>query len=229
MRGIVIGPGPQPVPDVELVLTAYRIPTVDESRALRGSSLDRSLEAYGAWSARTDADGRFTVPWPPSMKPQPVLRIEERSDPKRGAPPGWIPLFAEVAFPALSSENRFELGDVRLQPVPVVLAGRVVDAGGAPVNQAWLRIGNTEDPDDASAWRNLKIPGVSRASTDADGAFSIRSLECGTALRVQATGTKDRASEELVETINQELGELVRNCVAEAIEREIDSWKKGGT
>ena len=39
----------------------------------------------------------------------------------------------------------------------------------------------------------------------------------------------ERASAELVETINQELGELVRNCVAEAIEREIDSWKKRTT
>jgi len=39
----------------------------------------------------------------------------------------------------------------------------------------------------------------------------------------------DRASAELVETINQELGELVRNCVAEAIEREIDSWRKRET
>lgn len=39
----------------------------------------------------------------------------------------------------------------------------------------------------------------------------------------------DRASAELVETINQELGELVRNCVAEAIEREIESWKKRET
>ena len=36
----------------------------------------------------------------------------------------------------------------------------------------------------------------------------------------------DRASAELVETINQQLGELVRGYVAEAIEREIESWRK---
>jgi hypothetical protein len=35
-----------------------------------------------------------------------------------------------------------------------------------------------------------------------------------------------RASAELVESINQALGELVRGYVAEAIEREIDSWRK---
>ena len=36
----------------------------------------------------------------------------------------------------------------------------------------------------------------------------------------------DRAGAELVETINHELGELVRGYVAEAIEREIESWRK---
>ncbi len=35
----------------------------------------------------------------------------------------------------------------------------------------------------------------------------------------------ERASTALVETINRELGELVRGYVAEAIEREIDSWR----
>lgn len=35
----------------------------------------------------------------------------------------------------------------------------------------------------------------------------------------------DRASAQLVETISRELGELVRSYVAEAIEREIDSWR----
>ncbi|HSC97888.1 MAG TPA: hypothetical protein VLI21_03220 [Casimicrobiaceae bacterium] len=38
----------------------------------------------------------------------------------------------------------------------------------------------------------------------------------------------NRASAELVETINRELGELVRGYVAEAIEREIESWRNRG-
>jgi hypothetical protein len=37
-----------------------------------------------------------------------------------------------------------------------------------------------------------------------------------------------RASAELVEAINQALGELVRGYVAEAIEREIETWRKRG-
>jgi len=36
----------------------------------------------------------------------------------------------------------------------------------------------------------------------------------------------DRASAELVTTINRELGELVRGYVADAIEREIEAWRK---
>jgi hypothetical protein len=39
----------------------------------------------------------------------------------------------------------------------------------------------------------------------------------------------ERASAELVETLNQQLGELVRGYVAEAIEREIESWRKRGS
>lgn len=39
----------------------------------------------------------------------------------------------------------------------------------------------------------------------------------------------ERASAALVETINRELGQLVRGYVAEAIEREIESWRSRGS
>jgi hypothetical protein len=38
----------------------------------------------------------------------------------------------------------------------------------------------------------------------------------------------DRASAELVATINQQVGQLLRAYVAEAVEREIDKWRHGG-
>lgn len=38
----------------------------------------------------------------------------------------------------------------------------------------------------------------------------------------------DRASADLVATINQQVGQLLRAYVAEAIEREIDKWRHGG-
>lgn len=37
----------------------------------------------------------------------------------------------------------------------------------------------------------------------------------------------DRASADLVATINQHVGELLRAYVAEAIEREIERWRAG--
>jgi len=39
----------------------------------------------------------------------------------------------------------------------------------------------------------------------------------------------DRASADLVATINQQVGQLLRAYVAEAIEREIDKWRQGGS
>jgi hypothetical protein len=38
----------------------------------------------------------------------------------------------------------------------------------------------------------------------------------------------DRASADLVATINQHVGQLIRSYVAEAIEREIEKWRQGG-
>jgi len=38
----------------------------------------------------------------------------------------------------------------------------------------------------------------------------------------------DRASADLVTTINQQVGQLIRAYVAEAIEREIEKWRQGG-
>ena len=39
----------------------------------------------------------------------------------------------------------------------------------------------------------------------------------------------DRASAEMVTTINQQVGTLLRAYIAEAIEREIEKWRKGNT
>jgi len=39
----------------------------------------------------------------------------------------------------------------------------------------------------------------------------------------------ERASAEMVQTINEEIGTLLRAYIAEAIEREIDKWREGNT
>jgi hypothetical protein len=80
-------------------------------------------------------------------------------------------------------------------------------------------------------------PEIERASPDWDAlADEIRAqvmqrldLFTDTGLREQLGARLQpivqRASAELVETINRQVGELVRSYVAEAIEREIDSWR----
>jgi hypothetical protein len=47
-------------------------------------------------------------------------------------------------------------------------------------------------------------------------------------LRERLKPTVDRVSAELATEINRHVGELVRACIAEAIDREIESWRKGG-
>ena len=46
-------------------------------------------------------------------------------------------------------------------------------------------------------------------------------------LAAQMRPIVERASAEMVETINAQVGELLRAYIAEAIEREIDKWREG--
>ena len=55
--------------------------------------------------------------------------------------------------------------------------------------------------------------------------FTDTGLQDQLALRLQPI--VDRASADLVVTINQHLGQLLRAYVAEAIEREIEKWRAG--
>jgi hypothetical protein len=48
-------------------------------------------------------------------------------------------------------------------------------------------------------------------------------------LAVQMRPIVERASAEMVETINAQVGELLRAYIAEAIEREIEKWRQGNT
>ena len=47
-------------------------------------------------------------------------------------------------------------------------------------------------------------------------------------LSAQLQPIVDRASVQMVETINEEVGKLLRAYIAEAIEREIDKWRGTG-
>ncbi|MHB8494153.1 MAG: hypothetical protein ACYDDG_06215 [Casimicrobiaceae bacterium] len=89
----------------------------------------------------------------------------------------------------------------------------------------------------AAAPAAAPAPAIAAASPDWDAlADEIRSqvlqrldLFTDTGLREQLGARLqpivERASAELVDTINRQVGELIRSYIAEAIEREIDSWR----
>jgi hypothetical protein len=133
----------------------------------------------------TDDQGGFSIPWGSDASSAGLrLNIVERPHPKHGAPEGWIPQFAVVPFPALSADGaRLDVGEVTLAPVPVVLAGRVVDVEGRGVLKASLSLGYPEGEGSELQWRNLPGPSV---STRADGSFEVRSLQRMNVLRVSA-------------------------------------------
>jgi hypothetical protein len=90
----------------------------------------------------------------------------------------------------------------------------------------------------AAAPAAAPAPAIAAASPDWDAlADEIRSqvlqrldLFTDTGLREQLGARLqpivERASTELVDTINRQVGELIRSYIAEAIEREIDSWRR---
>jgi hypothetical protein len=156
---------------------------------------------------RTDADGRFAIAWfSETNRGKEMVRFDERVDPEVGSFPGWVPRFGEARFPP-SRGRRFELGDVVLHEVPVVLAGRVVDVDGRPVGEAAISIerstpkegDRSEKPAGAPSvrWDSLVLPEGSRTLTGEDGRFEIRSLETSIGLRVYATKGSELRSKQL--------------------------------
>jgi hypothetical protein len=101
--------------------------------------------------------------------------------------------------------------------VPVELAPAVVAAPAAPVDPAPPPV------PDAAHWEamaeEIRMQVLQRIDL-----FTDTGLRTQLGARLQPI--VDRASADLVATINQHVGELLRAYVAEAIEREIDSWRR---
>jgi hypothetical protein len=93
-----------------------------------------------------------------------------------------------VGFPPLdASGTELAAGDLVLRELPAIVAGRVVDARGAPVVQAWLEVRHPVGEGEAETWYNLDVVGSSRVSTDAEGRFAVRTLDPVRALRLGAS------------------------------------------
>jgi hypothetical protein len=99
------------------------------------------------------------------------------------------------------------------------------DAATATITPTAAGTGLPIDTDDPERWKALaeeiRMQVLQRIDIFTD-----------TGLREQLTArlqpVVDRASADLVATINREVGQLLRTYVAEAIEREIEHWRHGG-
>lgn len=154
------------VADAEVILTVPR----DEDVLAMGINLGTG---GGGTRAVTDADGRFSLPARDAGR----YRLQVGAD-------GYAPL--DLATLDTESGDQ-DLGSFQLEP-GLVLSGRVVDEGGAPVVGAQV----TADALRATGWSTFTFGNpeeFARAErTDADGRFQLARLELGSKrLSVQHT------------------------------------------
>ena len=148
------------------------------------------------------------VPHPPAsvaeIDPAPVLMRWE-PDTIIDEPPVDEPAYAEMEQPVELSAPPVE------EPAAVE---DVVEAGPSPAERQ-----AAEDARWAAMAEEIRMQVLQRIDL-----FTDTGLRDQLGARLQPI--VDRASADLVATINQHVGELLRAYVAEAIEREIDNWKR---
>lgn len=103
---------------------------------------------------------------------------------------------APLALPPEQGAGLYELGDVRLERVPVLAAGRVLLAGGAPLAGATVQALFLRPGEESAVARALGNPGQPRrmaysGRTDAAGRFALHGVETAAEgkLTVRAEGT----------------------------------------
>jgi hypothetical protein len=208
-----------------------------------------SLDTLADVPVLTDA----VVAWPPLTAPRENAEIAGEAIDTEIADAAAVESDAGDAFPASGGEAEAVAASAR---PPAVLEQETSEpaheeAPAAPAaprldDDFILDIPPAQQEAPAAVADDSPIPSVAgpatlmRGSRDWDAlAEEVRmqvlqrlDLFTDTALREQLgarlSPIVERASAALVETINRELGELVRGYVAEAIEREIESWRNRG-
>lgn len=119
----------------------------------------------------------------------------------RDASSGLVALAAEPILLSGAQEWPLDLGDIVFTEVAPLVAGRVVDADGAPVKHARVEVRRQGDNSPTTIW----IPGV---YTDAEGRFEVFSEDTGALLDVSAehqSHGQARRSDVTSDTLNLEL------------------------
>ena len=166
----------------------YSVPPTDRREPFRSNGSSHT----------SDEEGRFELAWRMASWSQAgrsgarILRFVERTDPRTGAPDGWSPRFAVVEAPAFDeAAERYDVGNVLLEDMPLLVAGRVVDEAGLPVPSAFVQVGYAVGGGKDAKWYNHS----ERPYSDADGRFELRTFRPYERIRVSAWKTKGGGSD----------------------------------
>lgn len=228
-------PAPLPLDDVPLLTDA-----VDESDALSimgvpgGAAEPRSFD-IAPQDATDSADARSSRQISGSATQTPegaddwLSSDESTPDVGNETPSKVAPESAggEASFPQESAEPVVAWDANAPAPESVERPGQMPDAASEPATHGGVAVDPAPTTDerlhgDEAHWRalaeDIRMQVLQRIDIFTDAGLQ-------TQLRERVQPIVDRASAELVNTINREVGRLVREYVAEAIEREIDKWR----
>jgi hypothetical protein len=188
---------PAPAPDVDEAEDAGELDEIDEDLAAAIAAAPREEESLRP--AVVEPAALPSRPAPPETPARaPVVIAGGAAALLTGGPPGESQDVAPIAT----------------VPAPLVLA--LPETPPSPAETPVPR-------DDAAHWEamaeEIRMQVLQRIDL-----FTDTGLRTQLGARLQPI--VDRASADLVATINQHVGELLRAYVAEAIEREIDSWRR---
>jgi hypothetical protein len=168
------------------VLEAPGRPLADAELGLRLSVRSRYMRNEHQPAARTDSEGRFRLELPAEFRAgeRRMLRITAREE----------SLGARVDLAGAFEPGLRSMGDVMLEPVPLVVAGRVSDGEGKGVAGAALELEGavTEDEEGERFWYWEDLP--LRVVSGADGAFAARGLIEARRLRLSARAGAQRSA-----------------------------------
>ena len=128
-----------------------------------------------------------------------------------------VPLLTDVAeIEAPTSEDEVLIGGLPAEAFDGIAAS--ISAANTPPPPPQTRIAE-DDPRWSTLAEDVRMQVLQRLDL-----FTERGLQAQ--LQAHLQPIVDRASAELVQTINTRLGEVLRAYVAEAIEREIEKWRR---
>lgn len=241
----VIGPPPAPanlddVPELTDIVEEIEIASIAELPDEGGASSEwLHIDRDGLTLAGLPSDSVIAMPPPAAAREQEVataaaVAVEEpfeQEGPAAESPAPPVEEAFEREAPPAESVEAPEASLPERDAVPgdggfAESALLPVEAPTAEPDAAPVEAESAVAGDDWARWQALaeeiRMQVLQRIDIFTDTALREQ-------LGAQLQPIVDRASAEMIETINREVGTLLRAYIAEAIEREIEKWRKGNT